>query len=299
MAQRQIDAQKATERSKRGPKVNADKDKEIAALKQQLADQLQQANRQSLDAVMEAEDDETKMDAVANWEERATVEQLEARRKFLASQGDQEGARTCDARIQAKRAARDSQLPLHVRMEKAAKETKRNHTLVEGAEKKAERLQKELTDLQEQIRAHDQRLAAAKAELAEAQRKEKDLCEQPVPIHKQPKEPGAGSFDGAVQSLPAEYKQQPAVAAKLQQAEQLLQEVLAGAPREAVSVGEPINHSYGSHGRDAGRDAAAAGAERRTSSMPAQRDGLWEAAGRRSRSPARDLRYAGRRPDNS
>ena len=42
-----------------------------------------------------------------------------------------------------------------------------------------------------------------------------------------------------------------------------------------------------------------AGAQRRTSSMPAGRDGLWDAAKRRSRSPVRDLRYAGRRPLDS
>ena len=71
-------------------------------------------------------------------------------------------------------------------------------------------------------------------------------------------------------------------------AERLLQEVLAGAPREAASTREAFHRDHGSHSRAAGKDAPA-GAERRTSSMPA----------RRSRSPARDLRYAGRRPQDS
>ena len=197
LAQRQISAQKAAERSQQASRTLSNKDKEIAALKRQLAGQ-QQANLQKVDEDMGTQGDETPKDAAASWEEGASMEQLEARKKFLASQGDNEGVRTCEAKIQARRFARDSQLPLHVRMEKAAKETKRNQTLVDGAGKKAARQQKELSVLQEQIQAHDERLAAAKAELAEAQRKEKELCEQPARVQEQPKESGNGCFDGAL-----------------------------------------------------------------------------------------------------
>ena len=133
-------------------------------------------------------------DAETSWEETANIADMEARRKFLAGQGDNTGAAEWEARIRSKRQVRDSQLPVHVQMEKAAKETKRNQDLVEGAEKKAERLQKARSELQEQIQAHDERLAAARADLAEAERKERTL-QQPLGI---PDAPNAGSFDGAL-----------------------------------------------------------------------------------------------------
>ena len=116
---------------------------------------------------------------------------------------------------------------------------------------------------------------------------------------------GTGSAESAeptlpaVSALPADYKQQPAVAAKLQQAEQLLKEVLAGAPREADSKCDAAHRDLGGNSGAAAASNADAGAQRRTSSMPAQRDGLWQAAKRRSRSPVRDLRYSGRRPQDS
>ena len=127
-------------------------------------------------------------------------------------------------------------------------------------------------------------LEVARAEEAAARAE----VDRPSPAAELPADKPPDHALPAVQSLPAAYKQQPDVAAKLQQAERLLQEVLAGAPREAASTREAFHRDHGSHSRAAGRDAPA-GAERRTSSMPA----------RRSRSPARDLRYAGRRPQDS
>ena len=107
--------------------------------------------------------------------------------------------------------------------------------------------------------------------------------------------------------LPAGYRQQPEVAAKLQQLESLLQEVLAGAPAASTANASAAATAVRTDNGTGSLDGCSVNGQRgrpresneeRAASGPAARDNLWAAASTipvRSRSPARDLRYAGRR----
>ena len=200
------------------------------------------------------------------------------------------------AEQQRRRDARQASKPAWVKVraveakwKKAQAKTAKAEAALQEAHAAVEASRKAWANAESAAVAASNHLAAARAEEASA----KAEVEKPSAAADASAPKGSEPTVPAVQALPADYKQQPAVAAKLQQAEQLLQEVLDGAP-PAAPAKPAANAGCSSGGGAAGR-AAGASAGLRTASLPARRDELWEAARHRSRSPARDLRYAGRR----
>ena len=153
--------------------------------------------------------------------------------------------------------------------------------------------------------------AVAKAEEASA----KAEVERPGLAAETPEAENVSAVLPGLQLLPQEYRQQPEVAAKLQQMEQLLREVLAGAglsaapgahdppgTAAAAAAAPRAGDVGGAAAAHSSRSRASERGSERASSVPVASDGLWAAANAeplRSRSPIRDGRYAGRRQAGS
>ena len=189
---------------------------------------------------------------------------------------------------------------------------------VKAVEAKWKKAQAKTIKAEATVKAATAAVEAAKAALAKAEaavheanrqlleaQSEEAMAKAEVEGHTEPPAAPQASTTGlpGIRDLPAEYKQKPEVAAKLQQLDALLHEVLAGAKpakapetaasdrgntREAAAAAVPAAAPRCGEAR---RSMAEGSSRKRAlSHPPLQRDSLWEAArgDSRSRSPLRE-----------